>query len=74
MSRFDAIYVRKGVIGSRNNRLDGDVGLAEKQATTQERCRCCEVSLEDTRADFVRGRVWETSLGTALAAFAFLRD
>lgn len=35
-SGFDAAYVRRGAIGSKENRLDGNVALAEKLAITHE--------------------------------------
>jgi hypothetical protein len=36
MSRFDATYVQRGAIRSRDNRLDGAVALAERLAITRE--------------------------------------
>ena len=36
MSRCDATYVQKGVVGTRGNRLDGAVALAERLAIMRE--------------------------------------
>jgi hypothetical protein len=45
MSKYDATYVKRGVIERRGNRLDGTVELVEKLVTTRELVMKLEIYL-----------------------------